>query len=70
LSVAAVVAAIVAIEVSFVATLLGVGLGRELEGHVSCTNGWTVARTAQGKIACLSPASQLPPNWLRISSSL
>ena len=35
LSVAAVVAAIVAIEVCFVATLLGVGLVRALGGHVS-----------------------------------
>lgn len=68
LSVAAVVAAIVAIEVCFVATLLGVGLVRELGGHVSCTDGWTVARTAQGRIACLSPGSELPTNWVRISS--
>jgi hypothetical protein len=71
LSVVAVAAAIIAIQVCFVAVLLGVGLARELyaaTGHISCHDGQTKVRTDQGKSGCMSPDSELPRSWVKVSS--
>ena len=67
-TIAAGAAVILAIQVAFVAALLGLGLGHELYGAITgdtpCLQGQTRALTPQGKVACMSPGSELPRGWV------
>jgi hypothetical protein len=59
---------VIAIQVAFVAALLGLGLGRELyemvTGDIDCLQDETTIVTAHGKVGCMSPGSELPRGWV------
>jgi len=61
LTVAAVVAAIIAAEVWFLVASVAFGLAREIKHDGgSCPDGMAVALTRQGEIACMPPGMRLP----------
>jgi hypothetical protein len=64
-------AAIVALEVWFLLSLLVDGLARELSGALSddqaCPSDVAIALTQQGEVACLSSSTRLPDGWVLIS---
>jgi len=70
LTVAAVVAAIIAAEVWFLVASVTVGLAREIKHDGgSCPDGMAVALTTQGEIACMPPGMSLPHGWIVMSSA-
>jgi hypothetical protein len=70
LTVAAVVAAIIAAEAWFLVASVAVGLAREIKHDGgSCPDGMAVALTRQGEIACMPPGMRLPHGWIVMSSA-